>query len=425
MTSPSPLRKGWCPGALRPMRSGDGLILRVRPRVGTLRVADLQTIAKVAAEFGSGEIDLTNRGNLQLRGLSEASHLQALAALSETGLIDADEGTESIRNIIVDPLSGIDPARADIRTLAQCLEDALLKDRTFWRLPAKFGWSFSGTSEVRVGDRATDIMVSSIAPETYAVSLDGAPEICARLAPSRVVEVVTQLAAVFLELRISDPSISRMKDAVARSGGATIYAAAGLESERLPTAASLVVAVPPVGTHEHRGQIFAAGVGLPFGRIDANQLQALCAAALQAGLHAVRMSPQRVFVLPVDGDVQRDQILNEAQRQGLITLPDDPRLFFDVCPGSRGCSNATTDTRRDARHIADRIRGQALLPSIHVSGCDKGCARRGAAALTLVAREGRYDVICNDGPKGAVALAAVSPSDVESAVARFIIEHVR
>jgi precorrin-3B synthase len=87
--------------------------------------------------------------------------------------------------------------------------------------------------------------------------------------------------------------------------------------------------------------------------------------------------------------------------------------------------NATTDTRRDARRIADRVRGHAFLPSIHVSGCDKGCARRGAAALTLVARDGRYDVICNDGPAGAVALAAVSPADVESAVARFIIEHVR
>ncbi len=26
--------KGWCPGALRPMESGDGLVVRVRPRAG-------------------------------------------------------------------------------------------------------------------------------------------------------------------------------------------------------------------------------------------------------------------------------------------------------------------------------------------------------------------------------------------------------
>ena len=28
--------KGWCPGALRPMQSGDGLVVRVRPFGGRL-----------------------------------------------------------------------------------------------------------------------------------------------------------------------------------------------------------------------------------------------------------------------------------------------------------------------------------------------------------------------------------------------------
>ena len=28
----APVIQGWCPGALRPMMSGDGLVVRVRPR---------------------------------------------------------------------------------------------------------------------------------------------------------------------------------------------------------------------------------------------------------------------------------------------------------------------------------------------------------------------------------------------------------
>lgn len=421
----SRLRKGWCPGALRPMQSGDGLILRIRPHAGTLRIADLQTIAKVAAEFGSGEIDLTNRGNLQLRGLTAESHARALKVLSQSGLIDADAGAEAVRNIIVDPLSGIDPARTDIRFLAEQLETVLLADRTFWQLPAKFGVSFSGTAEARVGGRSTDIMISSIAPEIYAVSLDGTLGAGACLPAHRIIEAIRQLVAVFLELRISNPALGRMKDAVARSGSVTIFAAAGLELEKLAAAASDANAAPPVGARDRHGRVFAAGVGLPFGRIEAHQLTAICEAAWNAGINAVRMSPQRVLVFPVANDAQSDQILGEAHGQGLITQPDDPRLFFDVCPGSRGCANATTDTRRDARRIADRVRGGSRLPSIHVSGCEKGCARRGAAALTLVARDGRYDVICNDGPTGPIALASVSPADIDSTVARFIIEHAR
>lgn len=425
MTARSLLRKGWCPGALRPMESGDGLLLRVRPRLGTLRAAALSTIAKTAAAFGSGEIDLTNRGNLQLRGLTASSHQQALAVLDEAGLIDADAGAESVRNIVVDPLSGIHPARIDIRPLAGRLEDILIEDRAFWQLPGKFGFSFSGTAEPRIGDRSADIMISAIAPDMFAISLDGNAEVGALLSAHRVVEAIMHLAAVFLELRASDPAIGRMKDAVARRGSATIYAAAGLESSALSSVDQGTNPLPPVGSLNHDGQVFAAGVGLPFGRIDAHQLEALHAVASSAGIDVVRMSPQRVLVFPVDDVSQASKIFTEAERQSLITVADDARLFFDVCPGSPACANATTDTRSDARRIADSLRGQLGSPSVHVSGCEKGCARRGAAALTLVARDGRYDLIYNDGPAGPVALAAVSPAEIDSAVARFIVEHAQ
>ncbi|MGX1077699.1 sulfite reductase beta subunit-like hemoprotein [Bradyrhizobium elkanii] len=41
--------KGWCPGALRPMRSGDGLVVRIRPRAGRLDAAQAAGIAELAA----------------------------------------------------------------------------------------------------------------------------------------------------------------------------------------------------------------------------------------------------------------------------------------------------------------------------------------------------------------------------------------
>ena len=40
------MRKGWCPGALRPMRSGDGLIVRLRPSCGELSAAQACEIAR-------------------------------------------------------------------------------------------------------------------------------------------------------------------------------------------------------------------------------------------------------------------------------------------------------------------------------------------------------------------------------------------
>ena len=40
--------QGWCPGALRPMQSGDGLVVRVRPQAGRLTAAQAAGIANAA-----------------------------------------------------------------------------------------------------------------------------------------------------------------------------------------------------------------------------------------------------------------------------------------------------------------------------------------------------------------------------------------
>jgi precorrin-3B synthase len=407
------------------MESGDGLLLRIRPRLGTLPIAALTAIAEAAATYGSGEIDLTNRGNLQLRGLGTETYSEALALLDRAGLIDVDPDVESVRNIVVDPLSGIDPARADIRALAEALENALTENSAFTQLPAKFGFSFSGTTEATVGGRTSDIMISAASPESFAIRLDGAAEIGAVLPASRVIDALTRLASVFIELRASNPAIGRMKDAVTSRSGAMIFAAAGLEPSTMRSIEDVGTPSLPVGPLTHLEQVFAAGIGLPFGRIDAHQLHALHTFATELKLNYVRMSPQRVLVFPIDHGAQASAIISEAGRLGLITASDDPRLYFDVCPGAPACANATTETRRDAQRIADALQDRAALRSLHISGCEKGCARRAAAALTLVARDGRYDVICNGGPTGSVALSGVNPAEIDTAVARFIFERAQ
>ena len=55
--------KGWCPGALRPMLSGDGLVVRVRPRGGRLAAEQVAGIAALSARHGNGLIDLSSRAN--------------------------------------------------------------------------------------------------------------------------------------------------------------------------------------------------------------------------------------------------------------------------------------------------------------------------------------------------------------------------
>jgi precorrin-3B synthase len=47
-----PAIRGWCPGAHRPMASGDGLVVRVRPPLGELTPAQAEGLADLADRFG-------------------------------------------------------------------------------------------------------------------------------------------------------------------------------------------------------------------------------------------------------------------------------------------------------------------------------------------------------------------------------------
>ena len=83
-----PAPKGWCPSSLRPMESGDGYIVRIKPAFGRVTRAQLEKIAHLADQFGNGIIELTNRANLQLRGVSMVDHPALIDALVLAGLVD-------------------------------------------------------------------------------------------------------------------------------------------------------------------------------------------------------------------------------------------------------------------------------------------------------------------------------------------------
>ena len=95
--------RGWCPGAHRPMMSGDGLVVRVRPKLARLTTDQAVGLCAVAGDFGNGTIDLTNRANLQIRGVAPDAHEMVLQRLAALDLLDADADIETRRNVLVSP----------------------------------------------------------------------------------------------------------------------------------------------------------------------------------------------------------------------------------------------------------------------------------------------------------------------------------
>ena len=67
MTGVTPVDR--CPGILRPHQAADGAMMRVRVPGGQTSGAALGALAQIARRYGSGLLQLTSRGSIQVRGL--------------------------------------------------------------------------------------------------------------------------------------------------------------------------------------------------------------------------------------------------------------------------------------------------------------------------------------------------------------------
>ena len=330
--------RGWCPGVLAPMPSGDGLLVRIKPWCGAFTAKQAAGVAGIAASLGNGHIDLTRRANLQIRGLHGRSLGELRDSLAGLDLLDADAATEAARNVMVGPL-----ATEGVRALADELTHAIVSDPRLASLPAKFGWLVDGPGPLSIVGERADVALFAM---TDGVALRLGGKWLGIVARARAVS-----AAIGLALGERGP-LSAMK-ALPRAGARRLGAVMGL-----------------------------FGVAAPFGRLEATELKRLATAP---GVRELRLSPWRALYL-------------DSPVTGLIVDENDPLLRIEACPGAPACASSTVDTRRDALRLAAR----GFAGTVHVSGCAKGCARSAAADLTLVGIGGRYGVVRNGTTRDAI-----------------------
>lgn len=151
MTGAGP--KGWCPSAYRPMPVEDGLLARIRPPLSRLTTNQALGLCELADRLGNGLVEITNRANFQIRGLTNESHSDLLDGLRALALLDPDEETEKRRSILVEPFwrQGDKTQR-----LAQALVEHLVD---LPPLPAKFGFVIDLGPEPVLQDASGDIRV--------------------------------------------------------------------------------------------------------------------------------------------------------------------------------------------------------------------------------------------------------------------------
>jgi precorrin-3B synthase len=125
-----------CPGVFRPWAAEDGNLVRLRLAGGLLPARWLRALVEVATSYGDGDVHVTGRANLQLRGLGEITP-EVVAAFEETGLLPS-RSHELARNLMSSPQTGLAGGRADLRPVVAELDRLLCADPALADLPGRF-----------------------------------------------------------------------------------------------------------------------------------------------------------------------------------------------------------------------------------------------------------------------------------------------
>lgn len=376
------LRRGWCPSTLKPMETGDGWLVRLHPPGARLTPAGLRRVAALAAEHGSGLVEISARANLQIRGVTPASHPVLVERLLAEGLLDEHDGDGPQRLTLVSPLAERAGGFINAIALAERIET---QGRTVFGLPPKFSIVIDDGGSGPLDAVACDLRLVGVAKGVVALGLADR-RWHGPLSEAEAAVTVASILRSFANLRRAAPErIRRLRDL----SDAELASLTDLPEIAAPTRRP---AAQRAGLFAMAGFRFVALIGLPFGRCDSATLGRLAGPVTSES--EIRFSPWRGLAFRGLDRAEAERLLTLADGLGLIVSDDDPRLSVQACAGAPACSRAAAPAMADAARLAEAAADLlARGATLHVSGCVKACAHPGAAELTLVGGEGGYEVV--------------------------------
>jgi ferredoxin-nitrite reductase len=429
-----------CPGLFCSTPAQDGILSRIRIPGGILNGQQCEAIATLSNQFCNGSVQITNRANLQLRGLQAGLPTEALQLLQSVGLAAPIAAVDAIRNIMSSPTAGIDTrAILDTRPLVQDWNRTLMSRPDLAVLSPKFSVCFDGGERVSVGDRPNDITLVAFEREgsvhfrlflSMGERGDSPQDARVSVKPTEAIALLTALAEVYRDytLQNSDHNLKppRLRDSL-KDWGIERYLNAATQNARffltsetadLPRSPSLPYAHLGVHPQQQTGLVYI-GVSLPLGQLQTQQLQGLASLSMQHGDGTLRLTPWQTVIVPNISTSQIIQIQQQIKDLNLHTNATHPSSAMVACSGTTGCKAAMTDSQYHAQMMTDHLERCIALDTpinIHFSGCEKSCAQHQSGDITLVGTEQQgaevYQVyVGNDGSKFGRVLYPLSNAD--------------
>jgi precorrin-3B synthase len=393
--------RGACPGLSDPMPTGDGLLVRLTPNRHIDPVAFVALCA-LARQHGNGVMEITSRGNVQVRALTPQSaplFADAVAALRIASVARVP--------VLTDPLPEDPDASIDATAIADALADALERHRL--NLAPKVSVAIDGGGRLHLDAISADVKLRAVGAWLH---LTFGGESLGAIAPRDAVPAMLRL----LDLIAAHGPAARAKDVLREAGAAAVKSAIADDLVAGPVA-PMRRAAEPIGLHPLRDGKLALGVALAFGQADAAMLSRLVVVAGEQGAVALRPAPGRALLLIGLDHEGAERAATAAGKLGFITRADDPRRRIAACAGKPACASAFLPTRALAAALAPQLPSSNGEIMLHISGCAKGCAHPAAAALTVVG-DARGAGLVRNGSAAAAPTRHLDPGNLVGEIAR-------
>ncbi|QBS39678.1 nitrite/sulfite reductase [Nocardia sp. CS682] len=388
-----------CPGVLRLHEAADGPLARVRLPGGRVEPGQLQVLADAARELGDGNIELTSRGNVQLRQVRDAGELTG--RLEAAGLLPS-QTHERVRNIVASPLSGRIGGTADVQTLVPALDAGLLAAPRLAELPGRVLFTLDdGRGDVSV--LGGDIGVHATGTDEFALLLAGR-DTGIRVSAADAVDVMLAAAHGFLDLRGGAAGRWRLHEIDNGAERVAELLALRRGADRLELGAAQDV---PIGWLDQDDGLVSLGAGVRLGSLPSRTAEFI--AAIE---RPVFVTPWRSLVITDLAEWAAEQVVRVLAPMDLIFDANSPWLQVSACAGRPGCAKSLTDVRADvtAAVESDRVlpaesnqpmhQGMPVIDADevtvagrqHWSGCDRRCGRPRGTVTDIVATDNGYRI---------------------------------
>ncbi|MGC7872192.1 nitrite/sulfite reductase [Desulfosporosinus sp. SYSU MS00001] len=389
-------------------RSEGHFMMRVKIPFGVITSSQARVLASISRNYARSILDITTRQSVQFHWLKIEDIPSILNRLTSVGLSSIEACGDCPRNIIGNPLAGIDPNEIlDTREIQQEVQNFFQGNRDFSNLPRKFKISISAnifdTGYAAINDLSftpASKFIDNEVVKGFHVYVGGGlsarPHLAKRLdvflRPDEILKVTIGVATLFrdfgfrqnrqharLKFLVADWGTVKFKQELEKLVGPLLTSGNDLTSDWNEGYFN--------GIHQQKQPGFHYfGLSVPLGRLSANNITELADLTDKYGDGMIRTTNSQNIIIAGIQDSRAMSFLREPLLSELTPFPKTFKAHTISCAGKEFCNFAIVETKKYAQRLSQYLDEKLNTDNpirIHVTGCPNSCGQVQLADIGL------------------------------------------